>query len=410
MEEELAFEIEEIGAGRLSDGKISVRAQLDLQGESRREGALRAVGAVDVGARPWRGLFWHQRAKIDSDGEGDPDFLGREWRDGVSAHFQLAYFALTFDRARVYAGRREVEWGVGLEGGMILGGQKPSFDLLGGEIDWGIFTGEAFVAPLDDISFSGDQGELSSARRYIAAHRIAFPVGKRFRIGLSETIVYGGENRPFDWKYANPLLLYYAEQWIHDRDDNPFWCIDAYFRAGESIDLFGEFLVDDFQYDFKTEPNQIGFLAGARIKNIPGMGGLFLDGEYLRINNWVYGHGVPWNRYTYGTANLGHPIGPDADRTLFRFTQRWGSVWEGEGQFRYERHGEGRIDDPRDSAVPFGNTFLTGETALRRGFGIALGCHPDAAQRYRIGADLLEGDWTVSASAMLRFRAEWNRP
>ncbi len=405
LEEELASEIESIRHGGAGRSSLTLRSEALVTAESRREGAIRGIARIDFAVRPLPRFSWHQRVEIDSDGKNDPDFTGREWQDEVTAHFHFAYFALAFENVRLTAGRRDVDWGVGLEGGMLLGGAKPPFDLVGGELNYRNITGEAFVAPLDETVSVGAEGEMIRAKRYIAAHRVTFHLGTRLHVGLSESIIYGGENRSFDWSYANPLLLYYGEQWNRGQNDNPFWSVDAYLRASGQVDLFAEFLVDDFQYDFESEPNQIGYLAGGRIKEIPGREKFFLDWEYLRVNNWVYGHDQPWNRYTFGSANLGHPLGPDADRTLLRIAYRATRQWEAGGWFRYERHGEGRIDDPRRSAVPFGNTFLTGDVELRRGGGATIAWRPGARQRFRLAAEVTEGEWTVTGTARIRWTA-----
>ncbi len=394
---------------RLREGRYTLRGESDLSLQSEREASFRGIALLDGAVSVSRHVAWRQRLEIDSRGGDDPDFDGRPWKNGVAAQFRAASASIDFGAFRFTAGRRPVSWGVGLEGGMLLGRPKPSFDQLSARVRLGRFGAEAFTAPLDGLETTGADGEVVTARRFLAAHRITFRAGGLLYVALSESVVYGGENRSFDWAYANPLLLEYAVQWNRKQNDNTLWSAEAYVRAGEHADLFGEFLVDDFQYDLKTEPNQIGFLAGARLHRFGALPGLFVDGEYARIHNWVYGHDVPWNRYVYGGDRerpLGHPLGPDGDRTLVRVLYRHGRTWEWGGRFFYGRRGEGRIDDPRESAVPFGNTFLTGSVTLRRGGGVSFGWHPDEARRFRLDADRTEGEWTVTVSALIRLASD----
>ncbi|MFH1681130.1 MAG: capsule assembly Wzi family protein, partial [Candidatus Eisenbacteria bacterium] len=326
LADELAPEIASLTLGRGERSAVTARGALSLEARDRRRGAARAVAAGDLAVRLNRHVFWHQRVEVDSRVGDDPAFLGREWKEGVTGHFTHAYAAVSLPRARLTAGRKPLAWGTGLSGTLLLQGEVPPLDQIGVDARLGPLSGHAFVASLDDLPIDGEKG--GAASRFLSGHRLSLRLGSRARVALSETVVYGGEGRGIDWGYANPLLSYYAVDWNEDRDDNVFWSVDAYARAHRWLDLFGELLVDDFQYDRETEPNQIGFLLGVRVTEIPRRDGIFLDAEYLRVNNWVYGHEKPWNRYTHGRALIGHPIGPDADRLLLRLLVRRGRSFE----------------------------------------------------------------------------------
>ncbi len=403
LEEELAHELfrPRRQAGR-GDDAGTARGEVRLEIRDRRRGALRAVGRGDLALRIGERFSWRQQVEIDSRGGDDPDFIGKEWKRGVTGHFTHA--ALTWRSAplRIHLGRREVAWGNGLSGSLLLQDRKAPFDQIGLSVRKGSFSGAAFVAPLDDFALDGS----SAARRYISGHRIVYHRAGRFRIGLSETVVYGGEGRVMDWAYANPLTIYYGVQWNRNRNDNVLWSIDAYLRLSPSVDLFGEFLADDFQYDLETEPNQTSFLAGARIKKIPGLRGLFLDGEYVRVNNWVYGHEVAWNRYTYGNTLLGHPLGPDADRVLVRLYFRPAREWAFLAEYERRREGEGAVDDSRDAAVPHDTGFLTGDVTITDRPAFEIRFHPRAGRRFFARLErTAPDDWLVSAGFLFRTAA-----
>ncbi len=402
LEEELAYELDALRSGGSPEREAFLRGEILLDAKDRRNRAIRGITHVDIAVRLHSRFFWHQRIEVDSDGRGDSDFLGQVWQDRWTGQFVLAYGAIRLDHGEILIGRRNPAWGVGREGSLILQAASPSFDQVGGRFRFGALRLEAFVAPLDDLTVEQD-GQRVTSRRFLSAHRLAIRFSDRFRLGLTETVLYGGEDRTFDWGYGNPLLLYYAVQWNRKRDDNPFWAIDAYWNMLEELDVWGEFLVDDFQYDLETEPNQIAWLCGGSLKNLSRLPGVFADIEYVRVNNWTYGHRLPWNRYTYGNGMLGHPIGPDADRTTVHIGRRFGRSFDLLLRYRYERQGEGNIDDPRDSAVPFGSTFLTGSVETTRSAGIRLEAHPDSGRRVFADLDLTEGDWTLSSGGLVRF-------
>jgi len=400
LEHELAPEIAAILARERTPKAVTVRGDFDGAVRSDENGAVRGRLLGDLAVRIAPRLFWHQRIEIDSKGEDDPDFRGRGWKQGITGTFTHAYAVLRVRSFRLTAGRRQIRWGNGLDGTLLLQGGHPSFDQIGAEVRWGPLDGYAFVAPLDPLPLE----EGSEARRFLSAHRITARLGERLRVGLSETVLYGGEGRNLDWAYTNPLLVYYGVQWNRRRDDNVLWSADAYLRLHRSADLFGELLVDDFQYDMETEPNQIGFLFGVRLKSLPRLPGLFVDAEYVRVNNWVYGHDQNWNRYTYGNVLLGHPIGPDGDRFLLRLLERLDPRWEVGFDWEHRRKGEGRVDDDRESAVPDGTAFLTGDVRESDRFGLQIrfAPRPDRRLFLRVERDDLE-EWSTRAGVLLRF-------
>jgi hypothetical protein len=400
LEEELAAEIGAIDRGDSGRGAATGRATLLAEVRDRERGALRPIARGELAVRLSRLLSWHQRAEVDAHGGDDPDFLGREWKRGITGDFTHAYAALRLPGIRLAAGRRPIGWGTGSEGTLILQGGAPPLDQIGLDATRGSFSAHAFVASLDDYDVSGSE---APARRWLSGHRLSVRLRDRARVSLSETVVYGGVGRGVDWAYANPLVVYYAVDWNRSGDDNVLWSADAYLRAHPTLDLYGEFLADDFQYDRETEPNQIAFLVGMRAKNLPRLPGVFFDAEYTRVNNWVYGHEVEWNRYTHEEAALGHPLGPDADRVLLRLLIRRGRSLELLALHEHRREGPGSIDDPRDAAVPHGTGFLTGEVVTRDLPALEIRFHPRAGRRFHARIERSDqGDWTLSAGAFFR--------
>ncbi|MBN1826170.1 MAG: hypothetical protein JW958_07885 [Candidatus Eisenbacteria bacterium] len=401
MEEELDPEIAAIRRGGDPGRAWTSRTTFRLEARDRERGAVRAVWIGDLAVRLGNRLAWHQRMEIASREGDDLTFDGKVWKRGITGRFTHAYAAFRIDPVRVTAGRRSVAWGNGIGGSLLLQGGSPPLDGFGvegriGPVDFSAFTAELDDRPADSTG--------TPARRFLSGHRVSLRLGNRARIALSETVLYGGVGRDPEWDYANPLLSYYAAQWNRNRDDNVFWSMDGTFRVREELDVYGEFLVDDFQYDFETEPNQIAFLAGARLKRLPGAPGFFFDLEYVRVNNWVYGHEHNWNRYMNGDAMLGHPIGPDADRTTARLAWRRGACWDVTARWDFLREGEGSIDDPRDSAVPFGSTFLGGDVVRTTLPALRVDWHPEAGRRFSIGWERNgRKQWVVSLAAEIRF-------
>ena len=151
-----------------------------------------------------------------------------------------------------------------------------------------------------------------------------------------------------------------GEQYNQDQDDNALWSFDLALTWFKNKEFYAEILVDDFQYDFESEPQQTGFQIGINYAQIFGLKRSLANLEYTRINNWVYGQNELWNTYTYHGFGMGSILGPDADRLLFDFTYHLGKDLQISFSEKYRRKGEGRIQTPQTSAAPYAKSFPSG--------------------------------------------------
>jgi len=142
-------------------------------------------------------------------------------------------------------------------------------------------------------------------------------IHRRFRLGLFETVLFGGEGRPPELYYLNPLQFFHAAQLNENEDDNTILGLDFTLLPGQGFSSYGQVIVDDVQIDDKSpgdrEPAEFGFLFGVckagRVKSaVPD-----ITLEYVRLTNRTYHQRDPRNRYLYRNHLIGHPLGPDAD-------------------------------------------------------------------------------------------------
>jgi hypothetical protein len=199
-----------------------------------------------------------------------------------------------------------------------------------------------------------------SAKRYLSGHRINLKLKFGLEMGVSEVVLYGGKDRDLEPYYVNPLLPFYGEQHNRRKDDNILWGFDLTLSSFKNKEVYFELLVDDFQYDFESEPHQTGFQLGLKYADPFGLERSWFNAEYTKVNNWVYGQNKPWNVYTYHGRGIGSVLGPDADRwhlgLLYHLTRELDLAFSAE----YRRKGEGRIDVAQTSAVPYSEKFPTG--------------------------------------------------
>jgi len=166
--------------------------------------------------------------------------------------------------------------------------------------------------------------EQGVSNRYLVGHRLDWRPRGNLELAFSEVMLYGGVNRPWEWNYLNPLLPYYWEQLDSGINDNPLWNLEFSWRPRRDLELYGELMLDDFQIDFKSEAQQIGFSSGVAWSGLAD-GRLFINMEYERINTYVYGQDYPHNRYQHfrdsirqEAIGIGSNLGTDADRITFQ--------------------------------------------------------------------------------------------
>jgi hypothetical protein len=85
---------------------------------------------------------------------------------------------------------------------------------------------------------------------------------------------------------------------------------------------------------------------------------------------------LPWNRYKYGDAVLGHPMGPDADALYLKAGKWFSENISAELDYRFMRHGETSIDS--DWPVPIAGPW--GGASFPEGFPLGV-----AAKSHRLG-------------------------
>jgi hypothetical protein len=302
---------------------------------------------------------------IDTKAEKERRYWGRRWKKGLTGVLDLAYAQTDLKYFYLLLGRDHLRWGPGREDVLLLSDQIPPFDMLKLEGKLGSFKFIYFTTVLDQIWVPcyPEAGELSSgffAKRYLSGHRMNLKLKFGLEMGFSEVVLYGGKNRNLELYYLNPLLPYYGEQYNQDVDDNPLWSFDLALTWFKNKEFYAEILVDDFQYDFESEPQQTGFQVGVAYAQIFGLEKSFANLEYTKINNWVYGQNKPWNVYTYHGLGMGSILGPDADRIFLKFLYHLSQDIDVSFLEDYRRKGEGRIEKPQTPAVSYPKKFPSG--------------------------------------------------
>ncbi len=301
---------------------------------------------------------------------GENDVWPKEkFKGKFAADYERAFIRLANPRFSGIFGRERFGLGPSPRHNLLLSGYSPPLD--GGFLS---YEGEKFklsfiFSRLEDVkaetlNFVGDPDstDIANSKRFMSVRRIDFLPRDWINIGLTELVIFGGPGGFPSLYYLNPIALSYPYEYLHkEANHNIFWDID--FRLDlKNMALYGEFLMDDFQYgkDAQNEPNHIGFLAGVELADPLKLKNTFFWIEYARATRWLYNHFIPWQRYEYMGYPIGHPQGPDFDELFAKITHHLNPEWDLYGKCSYIRHGAGRIDDawpipefPRESGTYF---------------------------------------------------------
>ena len=344
---------------------------------SNRKGeGVRELGFSDAGLVPWND-FWTSIERS-------------YFAMGVGAIHELPLLQIQIGRDRKW-------WGPGRFGTLFLSTNAPPIDLLQLSSRIWRFHAGAFTALL-----SPDEG------RFLSIHRLGFHLSKRTTLGVAEGVFYN--RRLPELGYLNPILPYYATQRNVDKDDNIFWHLDFSTLPKDGIKVYGELLIDDFQYSERDSfPDKLGGLIGFQWFNPLGIRDTDLQGEVGRIQKWVYTHRKSDNSYLHEEELLGDGIGPDAERIHLLLTKRWtkrlSTILKGVSI----RHGEGRDFVPWELNYPDPRPpFPSGIVERRSSIGLGMDFEPTWRVRFNLFGrwETWKNEWNIEGEDSEDFLAE----
>ena len=277
---------------------------------------------------------------LDEELAKDPSYSGKKWR-GLAGDVDQAFACYSRDRFTAIAGRFGGFWGTGRS---LVFAPEQKLDGFGYSVRWGRLGLSYRIGALDGLSPDADS-VAQYEPRWVAAHRFDLHLSDAWRIGLFETVVFGGPGRQIDPFYLNPLIFMHGSQLNENLNDNTMVGVDFDFQAKRVL-LYGQALVDDLQVDNKEqsdkEPNQIGLLLGGYFTDLFDL--FDVQASYERVSNWTFNQVHPRNRYLNDSRPIGNVLGNDYDRATLELVHWWHSRLNSSVNLAYTRRGEGQIE------------------------------------------------------------------
>lgn len=163
-------------------------------------------------------------------------------------------------------------------------------------------------------------------KKYMAAHYLSINIGKRFNLGLFESVVLNRDNG-FDLAYLNPIILYRTVEQSVGSPDNALVGLTARYRTPWRIEAYGQFTLDEFKFDelFTLRrgwwANKWGYQIGAQYVDAFGLGNLDLRIERNTVRPYTYTHRGA-SSYTHFGMALAHPLGANFNENLLGLDYR----------------------------------------------------------------------------------------
>lgn len=253
------------------------------------------------------------------------------------------------DWATVQFGRTREIWGISGRDNLALAGTAPAWEQFMLEGRYKRLTFRYFVGFLESRPAGAEGTEL--ALRYITGRGLQYSNRCNLVIGLTETAVYAGIDRPVDWGMLNPLALELEVEQNHRGNSaasssraNAVWTLHFDWLLRPNLRAAGSLLVDEFQLDRSDRDAGRTDLTGYQLHTAWTVRrrpvGLALVGDFARLGTYTMSHYYPHTVFSTRNTFIGHPLGNDAERIEagMRMILPWRAVVE--AKFGREQRGE----------------------------------------------------------------------
>tara|TARA_Y100000591_G_scaffold291259_1_gene277672 strand:+ start:1659 stop:2990 length:1332 start_codon:yes stop_codon:yes gene_type:complete len=206
-------------------------------------------------------------------------------------------------------------WGAGRDIELALSQQSSSYDyfLLGS--DYGNIRVRYIHGFLEKID--------PNINRYINARGIEWTNKKSLVIGLTETIIYSGENRSIDMGYLNPISSHLEVELnnrlniIGDNNSNAVWQIHLDYLFQNNLRISLNYLYDEFVIDRSVQINkEHGKAFSFRLAFTPILTErqvYTLYGTLVHVGTPTFRHGDGSNNFVHNGRPLGWYKGSDSE-------------------------------------------------------------------------------------------------
>jgi hypothetical protein len=245
------------------------------------------------------------------------------YKDGSGVDFLQARGYITFEATRhinLQFGHDRFFIGNGHRSMIYSDNPPPALFLKGNVKVWKLnyfFLVNRFTADV-----TGNISGLTSSGRYpdkfMALHHFSFNIGKKFNLGIFESVVFSPDDSvsqgKFDIAYLNPIIFYRAIEQQNGSSDNVLLGLDFKWNALKKVQIYGQLALDEFLIDNVRKgngwwANKFGAQLGLKYIDAFGVSNLDVQGEMNVARPYTYSHNTAYGNYSSYRQSVAHPLG-----------------------------------------------------------------------------------------------------
>lgn len=150
-------------------------------------------------------------------------------------------------------------------------------------------------------------------RKYATMHHLSINAFDWLNVGIFEAVVFDRKDR-YEFSYMNPIILYRQIERMLGSPDNVLLGINFKAIALKHIQLYGQFILDEFTFSELTGgngywANKFGLQLGGKYFDAFTVKNLDIQGEVNLVRPYTYTHYDSTANYTHYNQPLAHPLG-----------------------------------------------------------------------------------------------------
>lgn len=150
-------------------------------------------------------------------------------------------------------------------------------------------------------------------RKYATMHHLSINAFDWLNVGIFEAVVFNREDR-FEFGYLNPIILYRQIERMMGSPDNVMIGLNFKAIALKHIQLYGQFILDEFTFSELTGgngywANKFGLQLGGKYFDAFTLKNFDIQGELNLVRPYTYSHYDSYANYSHYNQPLAHPLG-----------------------------------------------------------------------------------------------------
>src|SRR5258706_10938344 len=166
-------------------------------------------------------------------------------------------------------------------------------------------------------SIAGSRSNIRYPGKNMAFHHASINIGKKFNLGLFESVVFSPGDRAsqstFELSYLNPVIFYRAIEQQSGSPDNVIVGADFKWNAVRCLSFYGQIVIDEFllkQAKGATGwwANKFGGQIGMKYIDVAGIENLDMQLEGNAVRPYTYSHDTRYGSYSNYRQPMAHPM------------------------------------------------------------------------------------------------------